>query len=197
MRYLEDCILKLKAQCEPGTAPRTESIGLLSPSGGPRTSNPDRNYPVIADAQLSDVDVDMTSSETQSTSSTPCAGPSRQPSTSPVFLPQDSLRHRNDSYSSASTTTTDYYQHYHYSTSANTSPALGPHGYGQAITSSHSAAGSALTSPALPAQRDLDQEATAALLMLNQIDRRAVSGHTSSGSTTTGRGMSVRDLLST
>jgi hypothetical protein len=46
-----------------------------------------------------------------------------------------------------------------------------------------------LTSPALAPQRDLDQEATAALLMLN-TDRRA------SKQGTAARGMSVRDLLS-
>jgi hypothetical protein len=51
---------------------------------------------------------------------------------------------------------------------------------------------SALTSPALmplreSGERDLDQEATAALLMLN-TDRRGIPG--------SGRGMSVRDLLS-
>lgn len=50
--------------------------------------------------------------------------------------------------------------------------------------------GSALTSPALLPQRDLDQEATAALLMLN-TDRRGTH------SSISGRGgMSVKDLLS-
>lgn len=49
--------------------------------------------------------------------------------------------------------------------------------------------GSALTSPALQPQRDrdLDQEATAALMMLNCDRRGMVDG---------GRGMSVKDLLS-
>jgi hypothetical protein len=66
------------------------------------------------------------------------------------------------------------------------SPALIPGAYSYA--QSNASFGSALTSPALLPQTDLDQEATAALLMLN-TDRRGIQG--SRG------GMSVKDLLST
>jgi hypothetical protein len=109
---------------------------------------------------------------------------SNRPSASPALLPQDS-RGRQGSYSSA---TTDR-RHYSFSASSTTSPALGPGQYSYA--QSNTSIGSALTSPALLPQRDLDQEATAALLMLN-TDRRGTQGSIS------GRGgMSVKDLLST
>jgi hypothetical protein len=126
-------------------------------------------------------DVEMTGSEAPSPTFTANADRSQQPSVSPALLAQDS-RHRHDSHSSASTD----HRHYSYSASATTSPAFGPQMYGYA-QSAHSAAGSTLTSPALLPQRDLDQEATAALLMLN----RGTTG------SSTGRGMSVRDLLTT
>ena len=130
-------------------------------------------------------DVDMTSSSSApSPSFTPIAGRSQQPSISPALRPQDPSRH--NSYSSVSS---DYRLH-SYSTSTTTSPFFGPQGgYPDAQQRAHSAYGSALTSPALPPQRDLDQEATTALLMLNQMDRRT-------SSTAAPRGMSVRDLLS-
>lgn len=92
-------------------------------------------------------------------------------SISPAIPPQDD-RHRQHSYSSVSTG---------YSYSASASPAFGPQVYGGYA----SAPTSALTSPALNPQNELDQEAMAALLMLNSSDRRK------------GRGLSVRDLLST
>jgi hypothetical protein len=132
------------------------------------------------------------SSSATSPSFTPIAGRSQQPSVSPALGPQqhDSLS-RHNSYSSVSS---DYRLH-GFTTSATTSPFFGPKGgYGDAQQqqhhAAHSAYGSALTSPALPPQRDLDQEATAALLMLNQMDRRTSTG------TGAPRGMSVRDLLS-
>lgn len=110
---------------------------------------------------------------------------SQQPSVSPVILAQDT-QSRNNSQSSASTD----YRYYDYNVSASTSPAFGPQAYHYAH-SVHSASGSTLTSPALAPQGDMDQEATAALLMLNQSDRRGTNGSSA------GRGMSVRDLLST
>lgn len=112
---------------------------------------------------------------------------SARPSVSPAILPQD----RHSSYSSAST------DQRHYSFSAGTSPAFGPQ-----LEVNRGGYGSALTSPALIPQRgsigerDLDQEATAALLMLN-TDRRGIgSGVNVIGGVVGGRGMSVRDLLS-
>lgn len=119
-------------------------------------------------------DIEMTGSEaTPSPTFTASNGRSQQQSISPALLPQDS-QSRHDSHSSGSTDP----RHYSYSASASTSPAFGPR-------AGYQPAGSALTSPALAPQRDVDQEATAALLMLNQSDRRG----------TAGRGMSVRDLL--
>jgi hypothetical protein len=114
--------------------------------------------------------------------STPIAT-SNRPSASPALIPQDA-RNRQDSYSSVSTDQ----RHYSFSASSTTSPALGPSAYEYARSAV--SVGSALTSPALLPQRDMDQEATAALLMLN-TDRRGTQGSIS------GRGMSVKDLLST
>jgi len=106
-----------------------------------------------------------------------------QPSLSPAILPQDP-KSRQDSISSVSTDP----RRYSFAASATTSPAMMPGAYDYARLSRP---GSALTSPALGPQRDrdLDHEATAALLMLN-ADRRGY------GNSNGGRGMSVRDLLS-
>ncbi|RKU41597.1 hypothetical protein DL546_000531 [Coniochaeta pulveracea] len=98
----------------------------------------------------------------------------QHPSASPIVDPQI----RKDSISSASS---DHRDH-SYSVSATTSPAFGPQ------YQHRESFGSALTSPALEPQRDLDHEVTSALLTLSQTDRRA-PGYFS------GRGMSVRDLL--
>jgi hypothetical protein len=122
----------------------------------------------------------MEGSEIPSPALTATHSRAQQPSVSPILLAQDALSRHN----SRSSTSTDYRQ-YEYATSASTSPAFGPQAY-HYPHGTHSASGSVLASPALPPQRDMDQEATAALLMLNQTDRRG-----------TGRGMSVRDLLST
>lgn len=191
--------------------------GISTPSGcGPY--DPDHEYrPAYSEEQHSP-DVEMTGSEdapsptftNRPSSATTSA--SHQPSVSPALRAQDPSTGRHDSYASLSTVAADHHRHYSYS-SATTSPAFGPiaGGYGAAgyAPSNHSAAGSALTSPALGPQRerDLDQEAMAALLMLNNDRRgtvsntsggpssagRAVAGGASGGS---GRGMSVRDLLS-
>lgn len=122
---------------------------------------------------------------------------SQQASPSPFIPPQDYCN-RQDSYSSIST------NHHNHSistscTSSTTSPALGPavYDYARSITS----VGSALTSPALIPQndrdqRDLDEEASAALLMLNSDRRGTFSSVGSIGSVSGVRGMSVRDLLS-
>ena len=102
------------------------------------------------------------------------------PSLSPALPSQDSHNDQN-SYSSIST------DQRRYNYSSTTSPALGPGAYDYAR--SVASVGSTLTSPALLPQRDMDQEATAALLMLN-TERRGTNG-------SSGRGMSVKDLLST
>lgn len=180
MRYLEDCVAKLKAQREsevPSTP--TELSGMPTPSG--REFNQEFHF--TAPPEQDSPDVDMTGSEAPSPTFTAHPARSQQPSISPALLAEDS-RHRRESYSSTSTDQ----RHYSYSASATTSPNFGPQPYG--YRGSISASNSILTSPALPPQRDLDQEATAALLMLNS-DRRGTTGSSA------GRGMSVRDLLST
>ncbi|KAK3362134.1 hypothetical protein B0T24DRAFT_538277 [Lasiosphaeria ovina] len=169
VRYLEDCVAQLKARHGTDADSGMDGAGLPSPSFvGPY--NPEPSYA----GDPCSPDVEMTSSEAPSPELTPNAGPSQLPSVSPALLPQGS-RHRHDSYSSAS-----------YSTPATTSPAFGPQTYVY-THSTQSTPGSTLTSPALPPQRDPDQEATAALLMLNQMDRRGAAG----------RGMSVKDMLTT
>lgn len=130
--------------------------------------------------------MDMGDSEARSPTWVDNHPQSQRPSVSPALLAQDSGPHRS-SLSSASASTADQ-RHFSFSASGNTSPGFGPQTYHYAH-STHSAAGSTFTSPALAPQRDIDQEATAALLMLNQSDRRGANR------TPTGRGMSVRDLL--
>lgn len=122
-------------------------------------------------------DVDMEGSGQVSPAYSTPMPTSTRPSVSPAIQPQD-MRNRQDSYSSVSTD----HRHYSFSTSSTTSPALGPSAYEY---TRGAAVGSASTSPALQPQRDMDHEATAALLMLN-TDRRGTGG----------RGLSVRDLLS-
>lgn len=179
MRYLEDCVAKLKAENNrTNSTPVNEQFVLPPPTRRESHAQP-RQYQYEEDG-----DVEMGGSEAgPSPTYTPVA-PSNRPSASPALMPQDS-RHRQDSYSSVS----DHQRHYSFSASATTSPALGPAAYDYARSTA--SIGSALTSPALAPQRDLDQEATAALLMLN-TDRRSTQGSIS------GRGgMSVKDLLST
>lgn len=187
VRYLEECVAKLKAQRDASEARSPTESGLQTPSG----RDPWGPMPQFVPRYQDPDDVEMTGSEAPSPTFPAQHSRSQQPSVSPALLPQDS-RHRHDSYSSVSTDQ----RHYSYSTSTTTSPAFGPQAYpyGHGIGS---ASHSTLTSPALAPQRDLDQEATAALLMLNS-DRRGTVGE-ASGSTSrgAGRGMSVRDLLST
>ncbi|KAK1497553.1 helix-loop-helix DNA-binding domain-containing protein [Colletotrichum tamarilloi] len=220
VRYLEDCVSKLKAQRDASEARSPAESGLQTPSGGGSRAEPWGQIPQFVPRYQEDPDdVEMTDSEAPSPTFPPTQQQqqqlypqqqqqqqlphtrSQQPSVSPALLPQDS-RHRHDSYSSVST---DHPRHnsYSYSTSTTTSPAFGPQAYGGGYGSL-----SALTSPALAPQRDrdLDHEATAALLMLNS-DRRGTVGEASGSGAGAGgivnptrgagRGMSVRDLLST
>ncbi|CZR62022.1 uncharacterized protein PAC_11919 [Phialocephala subalpina] len=180
VRYLEDCVAKLKAENNRSNATPTTKQQFSSPppaSRGSYGTTPQRYH------SYDEQDVEMGGSEqTSPTYSTPVAH-SNRPSESPALLPQDS-RNRQDSYSSVSTD----HRHYSFGASSTTSPALGPAAYDYARSAA--SVGSALTSPALVPQRDMDQEATAALLMLNS-DRRGTQG------SIIGRGMSVKDLLST
>ncbi|KAK2010165.1 helix-loop-helix DNA-binding domain-containing protein [Colletotrichum eremochloae] len=188
VRYLEDCVAKLKAQRDASEVRSPTESGLQTPAGHGESWS--RIPQFISRYQEDPDDVEMTDSEALSPTFPP-------PSVSPALLPQDaSSRHRHDSYSSVST---DHPRQHSYSTSTATSPAFGPqtyvgYGHGDGL-------GSALTSPILAPQTDPDQEATAALLMLNN-DRRGTVGHASTGAGVgavriAGRGMSVRDLLST
>jgi len=178
VRYLEDCVAKLKAETSRNNATPTNEQFMLPPAARhPYSSS--RQYQSYEE----DEDIEMGGSEAPSPTTTTTPLPnSHQPSVSPALLPQDS-KGRQNSYSSVASSS----RHYSFSHSNTTSPALVPGNYEY---SRSSAAGSTLTSPALLPQRDLDQEATAALLMLN-TDRRGTSGSAS------GRGMSVKDLLST
>lgn len=144
--------------------------------------NSSENYGMYNEEEGDD-DVEMTGSEVPSPNYQVTPTRSHQPSISPAILAQDS-RHRQASYSSAS----NDHRHYSYPTSSTTSPAFGPRPYEYAI--SNSASNSTLPSPALLPQGEPDQEATAALLMLN-TDRRGTNGSES------GRSMSVKDLLTT
>lgn len=219
VRYLQDCVEKLKAQQELPAQPTAEMEGVSTPSGREQYY-PDREYQQAYSEEQHSLDVEMTGSEdapsptytNRPSSATTSA--SHQPSVSPALRAQDPSAGRHDSYASISTAAAEHHRHYSYS-SATTSPAFGPMvgGYGAAAyaPSNHSAVGSALTSPALGPlrERDLDQEAMAALLMLNNDRRGTVSSTGGSSSSTagpaagggptasSGRGMSVRDLLST
>ncbi|EHK26525.1 uncharacterized protein TRIVIDRAFT_142610 [Trichoderma virens Gv29-8] len=169
VRYLEDCVAKLKAQQEQSQSRPEASHSPLPPI---REFHPTfREDPA---------DVEMTDSEAAS----PVFAPQR-PSVSPALHAEDS-RHRQHSYSSVSTDQ----RHYSYSASTTTSPAFGPQLFANNAPYTHSstsASGSTLTSPALLPQTDLDHEATAALLMLNS-DRRGTANNRGA--------LSVRDLLS-
>lgn len=164
---------KLKAENNrANTTPTSDQFVLPPPAVGGQYNKSARPY-----VPYEEGDVEMEGSETHSPPRAAYTSHSQRPSQSPALLPYDShIRH--GSYSS----TTDR-RHYSFSTSSTTSPSLGPTAYDYARS-----AGSTLTSPALLPQRDLDQEATAALLMLN-TDRRGTHG-------SAGRGMSVQDLLS-
>ncbi|KAI0838877.1 hypothetical protein F5Y06DRAFT_34236 [Hypoxylon sp. FL0890] len=181
VRYLEDCITKLKEQRDDQSTTPAPSQFRLPPSSDHDAYDMEEKEEDEEDEGQEDVE--MTNSEVPSPVYTQTPARSNQSSISPALIAQDA-RGRQQSYSSASTE----YRHYSYSAPSNTSPAFGPQGYLQQVGPA-SASHSTLTSPVLRPQQEMDQEASAALLMLN-VDRR---GTTSSGS---GRGMSVRDLLS-
>ena len=182
MRYLEDCVSKLKAQ--PGEDHgRGEEADHINSLPSIRDFHPTFH---AADPDSQSGDVDMTS-ESDTTSPLFSAQPDYahrlSSSISPGLQAEDARRLRQHSYSSVSADQ----RHYSFSISAGASPAFGPQRYGPHVHNSASV--STLTSPALNPQSDVDQEATAALLMLNN-DRRGTN------STLNARGLSVRDLLS-
>ncbi|CAG8977733.1 hypothetical protein HYALB_00012168, partial [Hymenoscyphus albidus] len=163
VRYLEDCVTKLKAE---NTRTNPSSTEPLIPPPPARKESQSTPHPYTPQEEDKDTEMGDSSEGISPTYTTPL--PSMRPSASPALIPQDSRR-RQDSYSSVSK---DHRQ-YSFSGSATTSPAPGPAVYDYARS--------------MAPQRDLDQEATAALLMLNTERRGTLSGR---------GGMSVRDLLS-
>ncbi|ROT39825.1 hypothetical protein SODALDRAFT_138898 [Sodiomyces alkalinus F11] len=183
IRYLEDCIAQLKEQ---------RDISPPQPPTQPCSHPPSRRQswqqPQFAPHYQGEPsgDVDRSGSGPRSPPFSAQEPQYQHPSISPALSPEDA-RQRHNSDASASTDQ----RRFSYSNSATTSPAFGPQSYRYGGPLSFTAP----TSPALTPQReqsDLDQEATAALLMLNS-DRRGTYG----GSNGPSRGMSVRDLLST
>ncbi|KAI1762977.1 hypothetical protein GGR53DRAFT_521324 [Hypoxylon sp. FL1150] len=174
LRYLQDCITKLKEQRDDRSSTPAQPQFKLPVSTDNETDEIDDDE---VDEAKGQEDVEMTNSES------PSPGYTNRLSISPTLMAQDA-RGRQHSYSSVSTE----YRHYSYTAPATTSPAFAPQPYPQHVGST-SASHSTLTSPALRPQQELDQEASAALLMLN-VDRRGTSN------SEPGRGMSVKDLLS-
>ena len=192
MRYLQDCVTKLQTEnsradsTATSTSTPTKKLFMLPPAAKVGSYTPRQSQ---SHGEDSDSDVEMESPEQEQepplsphaqSSSTPHT---HLPSLSPALQPLDT-KTRQDSCSSVSTDP----RRYSFSSSLTTSPTLvaGSYDYSRI-----SRPGSVLTSPALGPQRDRDSdhEATAALLMLN-TDRRGY------GNSSGGRGMSVRDLLS-
>ncbi|OAA64962.1 Helix-loop-helix DNA-binding protein [Cordyceps fumosorosea ARSEF 2679] len=182
IRYLEDCVSQLKAQHG------GEHRGDASASGNPLPSIREF-HPTFHGEPAANGDVEMEMSDSEAVSPTFTARPDHHyqqqhhPSVSPALHPQDARHH---SYSSSSAAP-EYRHHGGFTLSATPSPAFGPQRHGPYARSSTSTSASTVTSPALNPQTELDQEATAALLMLNN-DRR--------GTAVSARGLSVRDLLS-
>lgn len=221
MRYLQDCIEKLKAQRGDSGPETPTNLDDTQNDRFQKTYDPDSEYHETAytpeEEEQHSPDIEMTGSD-EAISPTfatypPSVGNASYHSTeSPSLTAQDSTTspviHSHGSHSSISTAV-EHHRHYSFSTTT-VSPAFGPQqnpvGAGWYVQSSHSASASTLTSPALGPlrERDLDQEATAALLMLNSDRRGHVStltrelNNSESSRTPKGkpRGMSVKDLLS-
>lgn len=219
IKYLEDCVARLQA--------RHQSIPSELENAAKSLPTPSCQEPFHSEAAFSfsvrevppdDVEMSDSSGGPSPASSPPLAATtsSHQPSVSPALQPQQRLRDRHDSISFG-VLSSDHQRHYSFSGSSVTaSPASfgsGAHLYGGNTGTLHdtrttSVSGPALTSPFLVARNDLDHEATAALLMLNQhtqtdrwtsttnTDGPAGAATAATGTVRTGRGMSVRDLLS-
>ncbi|PHH54070.1 hypothetical protein CFIMG_000935RA [Ceratocystis fimbriata CBS 114723] len=201
VRYLENCVSQLKAQHEANTGAFPAPLPPLEAFDLP----PQRCH---EDEDEDDNDDNDNDNDNEASTST---GSVVHFSTGPV-----NDIDMADSYSSTASTSTTDYQRGSYVSSA-TSPSFEPQQYpttpsctglpglaltGLAMPTYTTLPSSATTSPALHSQhdgRDLDHEATAALLMLTNdrrgnVEMRYGSGkHQKGGS---GRGMSVRDLLS-
>ncbi|KAI1125686.1 hypothetical protein F5Y10DRAFT_226103 [Nemania abortiva] len=173
VRYLEDCITKLKEQHGEASANATTPTDFRPMQRSPSSSGLAEwtGQPTAADADIEE-DVEMT--EDSSTPSPTLTAHSS--TTSPALTAQQDRR--------CSSSVSTEYQTY----GASPSPQVGGNGNGNpnpnlpypSLT---------LASPALRPQLEIDHEVSAALLMLG-------SGRASGAGVGSGRGMSVRDLLS-
>ncbi|KAI1112841.1 hypothetical protein F5Y14DRAFT_244534 [Nemania sp. NC0429] len=177
VRYLEDCITKLKAQHAPGsTTPTAFQPAQQTHRDSYAEEEGSAEWPSTATGPDGDEeateDVEMTDSSSPSPTLT--APRSAQSSISPALAAQDGhYSHNSHSHRSSISTSGDY------------------HTYNGAASPLRGLSYPPLASPALRPQLEIDHEVSAALLMLGG-GRTSVSGP-GSGS---GRGMSVRDLLS-
>ncbi|KAI1275633.1 hypothetical protein F5Y07DRAFT_167930 [Xylaria sp. FL0933] len=191
VRYLEDCITKLKAQHGQESMTAATTPAEFRPAQRDDEEEGDWNAKPATDVdEDGPEDIEMTDSETPSPAFTPVVGPrttststrSSHSSISPV--PQRHLSSASSAeYQLYSNNSNNNHNHNHSVASTGTSP----HQYPYPATSS-STSHSALTSPALRPQLEIDHEVSAALLMLG-------AGRTNAGPGQA-RGMSVRDLLS-
>ncbi|TVY12981.1 Sterol regulatory element-binding protein 1 [Lachnellula arida] len=199
VRYLEDCVTKLKAEnnrANPTPTPTSISDQNKQFARTPPARCEDLGTPRQYTRYEEDGDIEMLGSET-GTEPTYTYTPKLRPistSTSPVLAPQENP-YSPISTSSHSHSNTHPDRHYSFSTSTSasttTSPALGPSTstYDHALPNTTSASNSTLTSPTLQPQQSqqhsnlelaMDQEATLALLMLN-TDRRGAGTSTGTG----------------
>ncbi|KAI0860530.1 hypothetical protein F4860DRAFT_514701 [Xylaria cubensis] len=184
VRYLEDCITKLKAQqTRESSHSSTPAPASFRPAAASRASSVEgwNNHSKTNSEAGEDVDgdVEMTDSET------PCPSP-------PAFTTTPTPTPASHSHSSASPV---QHPEYAYAPHAEASPPSGYAYLGQQQQQSDSR----LTSPGLrPQQLAIDHEVSAALLMLGSGGGGGGRGSASSASAGagSGRGMSVRDLLS-
>lgn len=222
IRYLEDCVAKLQDRHRSDVSERESATKSLPTPSGHEPFHPEIAFAFTAreEGRTDDNDVDMSDSSggPSPTSSPPLAAiaSSHQPSISPGIPPQQQTRDRHDSIT-LGVPSMDHQRHYSFSGSSVTaSPAgfgAGGHLYGGngAMLDTRTVPGPALTSPYLaPLRNNLDHEATAALLMLNQQTQPnrqppttnadgpagSATAAAAAGPARTGRGMSVRDLLS-
>lgn len=175
IRYLEECVVKLKAQPGLERKFKEESCQKLPPIREFRVSlHPEDSF--AGDAASMD-------SETTS-AALPADLDSQAFSFASPGLGSQIVRHRQHSWSSVSTDQ----RRFSYSTSAGgPSPPLGPQLRGLQSQSNVLSLSSTPTSPALDPLGEVKQEMTTGLLLLNNGQRH--SGNS-------GRGLSVRDLLS-
>ncbi|TRX93714.1 hypothetical protein FHL15_005390 [Xylaria flabelliformis] len=178
VRYLEDCITKLKAQqtreCSHSPTPAPASFRPAATSRASSIEGWNSNSKTNSEAgEDIDGDVEMTDSET------PCPSPPTFTTSTPTPTPA--------SHSSASPV-----QHPEYAYAPAHGEASPPSGYAYL---GQQQSGSRLTSPGLrPQQLAIDHEVSAALLMLG--GGGGGRGSASSAGAGSARGMSVRDLLS-